>query len=146
MTKPPAAAAAASSVLGLLAQVSGILPAAHTRRRPLVLLNDKRYRGEGSGLTSDKRAILNIDALAASIAAAYPGVDVLAVKFRDMPMVEQLQLMSAASVFVTTAGSSSLLSVFQPAGSLVILLGGPEDEDALQRPFISYTPFNELDR
>lgn len=124
-------------------QVSGILTA--PRKRPLVLLNDKRFH-KNLVLTPDARSIMEIDALAANISVAYPAADVLAVKFLDMPMVEQLQLMSAASVYITTAGSSSMLAAFMPTGGQVILVGSPEGEAERQAPWISYTAFNELDR
>lgn len=125
--------------------MSDIYPAALTRKRPLILLNDKRYH-QGSELRSDKRVIIGINDLASDISAAYPAADVLVVKFRDMPMVEQLQIMSAVQVFITTAGSSSHLAVFMPEGSSVIYLGGPETDEEKQKPWMSYTAFNELDR
>jgi hypothetical protein len=90
--------------------------------------------------------ILDIDNLAVEVGAAYPAADVLVVKFRDMPMVEQLQIMSIAQVFITTAGSSSHLAVLMPRGSHVIYLGGPETEAEKASPWGQYTSFNELDR
>lgn len=125
--------------------MSDIIPAALTRTRPLILLNDKRYH-KGSELLSDKRLILDIDKLASEISAAYPDADVLVVKLRDMPMVEQIQIMSAVQVFITTAGSSSHMAVFMPKGSSVIYLGAPETEQEKQTPWMSFTAFNELDR
>src|SRR5689334_19034646 len=129
----------------LALQVSGILPSAIARKRALVVLNDKRYH-QIANLTTDKRVILEIEDLAAEIAAAYPQVDVLLAKFRDMPMVEQLRTMSMAQVFITTAGSSSHLAVFMPRGGHTIYLGGPETEEEKQNPWGPYTAFNELDR
>lgn len=121
------------------------MPSALARKRTLVVLNDKRYH-KGANLTTDKRSILHIEELAADIIAAYPQADVLVAKFRDMQMVEQLQIMSVAQVFITTAGSSSHLAVFMPRGSHAILLGGPETEKDKEAPWGSYTSFNELDR
>lgn len=126
-------------------QVSDVMPSALARKRPLILLNDKRYR-HGGQLKIDKRMILDIDGLAVDIATAYPQTDVVVARFRDMPMVEQLQIMSVAQVFITTAGSSSHLAVFMPRGSHVIYLGGPETEQEKQNPWGAYTSFNELDR
>jgi hypothetical protein len=126
-------------------QVSDIYPAALTRKRPLIVLNDKRYY-KGPELMTDKRLILDIDKLASDISAAYPDADVLVVKFRDMPMVEQIQIMSAVQVFITTAGSSSHMAVFMPKGSSVIYLGAPQTEEEKLQPWMSYTAFNELDR
>jgi hypothetical protein len=121
------------------------MPSALARKRALVVLNDKRYHKNGN-LTTDKRSISHIEDLAADIIAAYPQADVVVVKFRDMPMVEQLQIMSATQVFISTAGSSSHLAVFMPRGSHVILLGGPETQKEREEPWAVFTSFNELDR
>jgi hypothetical protein len=121
------------------------MPAVMPRKRPVVVLNDKRYH-QGGKLLKDKRIILDIEHLAARITDAYPQADVMVVRLRDMPMVEQLLIMSAAQVYITTAGSSSHLAVFMPRGSHVILLGGPETAKDKEIPWGQYTSFNELDR
>jgi hypothetical protein len=126
-------------------KVSDIMPAALARKRPLVVISDKRYHRNGK-LTTDKRIILNVEDLAADIAAAHPDVDVVIAKFRDMPWVEQLQVMSVAQVYITTAGSSSHMAVFMPRGGQVILLGCPEPENDQDVAWGKYTAFTELDR
>lgn len=125
-------------------QVSGILSSTFTHQRPLIILNDKTFH-TGHTFHTDKRLILEVEALAADLRAAYPDADVLAVRFRDLPMIEQIQVMSGAQVFITTAGSSSHMAVFMRGGH-VILLGGPEDDDAKDKPWTTYSPFDELDR
>lgn len=116
-----------------------------TRKKPLIVLNDKRYH-RGSRLSSDKRMLLDIEELAAKLSDAYPMADILAVKFRDMPLVEQLQMMAATTVFITTAGSSSHMAVFMRPGSSAVVVGGLEDQQSQKTPWIRFTPFDELDR
>lgn len=121
------------------------MPLGMTRRKPLIVLNDKTYTKDGKAMV-DKRSILDLPQLSAAISAAYPFADVLVVRFRDLPLVEQLQVMTATSVFITTAGSSSHLAAFMSRGSSVVMLGGPETEAAKTTPWSRFTPFDELDR
>lgn len=128
------------------AQVSGILPTGLNHPRPLVVLNDKRYFSDGC-LLDDKRMILDIEQLAEQIQVAYPHADVLVVRLRDYSIPDQMRFMAAATVFITTPGSSSHMAVFMPYGSTAVIVGGPEDESTQNLPpWVSYTSFNELDR
>lgn len=103
----------------------------------VVVLNDKRYGENGA---ADRRMILDIEALATDLTALYPGVRASAVRFRDLPWVQQLQQLAQADVFITTQGSSAFRLVFLPPGATCIMIGAPAGEDT------QWGSFHELDR
>lgn len=127
--------------------MSGIFPQALTRARPLILLNDKRFTDKDGTLQDDRRMLLDIEALSRQLAAAFPHADVLPVRLRDLGMPDQLRLMAATRVFVTTSGSSSQPLVFMPRGATAIVVGQPEDEKTKALgPGVRFQSFEELDR
>eukprot|EP00878_Enallax_costatus_P041671 GHUV01048513.1.p1 GENE.GHUV01048513.1~~GHUV01048513.1.p1 ORF type:complete len:150 (+),score=8.38 GHUV01048513.1:562-1011(+) len=85
--------------------------------------------------------ILDIENLVASIQSEYTTADVVAARFRDLSWPDQLRLLSQASVFITTQGSSAFRWVWLRPGATVIVLGAPN----------AFTPnewknFHELDK
>ena len=123
-----------------LSQVGGVLESQSlgpSQTRPLIILNDKRY---GPSAKPDRRMILDIDELAANISALYPNAEVLAVRFRDLEWSDQLRLLSRATVFITTQGSSAFRLVFMPKGATCIMIGSPDPKKS------EWKSFHELDR
>lgn len=125
----------------IVCQVAGVLQE-ESGSRPLILLNDKRYYEPGKPeLQDDRRMILHIEMLADEIRTAYPMADVISARFRDLEWPDQLRLLSAATVFITTQGSSAFRLVFLPADSTCIMVGSPELPGEQQ-----WLSFHELDR
>lgn len=121
-------------------QVAGVLESpsvAPPQAKPLILLNDKRY---GNTAKADRRMIMDIDRVAADLQELYPNAEVRAVRFRDLSWPDQLRLLSRASVFVTTQGSSAFRLVFLPKGATCIMVGSPDPK------ITEWKSFHELDR
>eukprot|EP00878_Enallax_costatus_P045570 GHUV01054984.1.p1 GENE.GHUV01054984.1~~GHUV01054984.1.p1 ORF type:complete len:485 (+),score=44.64 GHUV01054984.1:527-1981(+) len=123
-------------------QVAGVVQD-KPNSRPLILLNDKRYRDApgSSVLQDDRRMILDIEQLANDIRQAYPHTDVIPVRFRELAWPDQLRLLSTSTVFITTQGSSAFRLVFLPLGSSCIMVGSPELPGEQE-----WQSFHELDR
>jgi capsular polysaccharide biosynthesis protein len=84
--------------------------------------------------------ILDVEGLVANLSRLYPAAEVMAVRFRDLNMTEQVRWLSKAKVFITTQGSSGFRLVFLPAGATCIFIGSPSGNST------KWTPFHELNR
>lgn len=80
--------------------------------------------------------ILNIDEVAANLTAMYPTAEVKVIRFRDLPLAEQIKWLARAKVLITTQASSSFGLVFLPKGATCIMVGAPQaDKQTMWKSF-----------